>query len=235
MAHLNLFRRREVWLPTWRGGLVMLLLAVMTVVSVGRSAYGLLALEEPVPGAKLLVVEGWIGNAELDQAIVAFRAGHYQRVVTSGGPIENWLTLHGGTSYAALAAQYLRENGLGEIDVIAVPAPASAQDRTFLSAVMVRDWLAAEGLATQPFDVWSSGPHARRTRMVYRAAFGPDVAIGIRAARSGDDPERWWRTSGGAKSVLMEAISVLWTACCFFPPPPGSHEEKWAVPKRGAA
>lgn len=79
----------------------------------------------------------------------------------------------------------------------------------------------------------SAGTHARRTRMVYRAAFGPEAAIGILAAAPSDyDGERWWQTSAGAKSVLAEALSVIWTACCFHPPPPGSHEEMWAVPRK---
>jgi hypothetical protein len=233
MANLNLFRRREVWLPTLRGWIMIMTLAASAVVVAGRGAYGFLAQDAPEPGAKLMVVEGWLGDGELDQVIVAFRSGSYQRIVTSGGPIENWLTLHGGTSYAEMSARYLREHGLADVDIVAVPAPASAQDRSFLSAVMVRRWMQAQGDGVQPFDVWSSGTHARRTRMVYRAAFGPDAPIGIRAVRPSDhDPERWWRSSAGAKSVLVEAISVVWTACCFHPPAPDSHEETWAVPKR---
>jgi len=72
--------------------------------------------------------------------------------------------------------------------------------------------------------------------MMFRAAFGPGVEVGVIAARpSFHDPQRWWKTSLGTKLVLGESISLVWTACCFWPPPAGSHEERWAVPlSRGA-
>ena len=55
-----------------------------------RHIYGFLAPNEPAPGARVLVVEGWMPRAELDQAVKIFRRGKYDRVVTTGGPIEEW-------------------------------------------------------------------------------------------------------------------------------------------------
>ena len=127
---------------------------------------------------------------ELDQAVAAFRSGRYDRVVTTGGPIERWLNFRGSSNYA--------------------------------------DWAARQGLALKGFDVFTAGAHARRSRMLYRMAFGPDVEVGVLSARPQEYDERhWWRTSAGARSVLGEAISMLWTTCCFYAAPPGSHEEIW--------
>lgn len=172
---------------------------------------------------------------ELDQAIAAFRTGKYERVITTGGPIERWLDFRGSLNYADFAASYLKTHGLADIEVTPVSAPASAQDRTFLSAVKVRDWAARQGLVLSAFDVFSSGTHARRSRMLYRMAFGPNVEVGVLSARPGEyDERRWWRTSVGTKSVLEEVISLLWTMCCFFPAPSGSHEEMWGAPPNAA-
>lgn len=165
---------------------------------------------------------------ELDQAVAAFRSGRYDRVVTTGGPIERWLNFRGSSSYADWAANYLKTHGLAHTDVTPVSGPASAQNRTFLSAVMVREWAARQGLALKAFDVFTAGAHARRSRTLYRMAFGPDVEVGVLSARPQEYDERhWWRTSAGARSVLGEAISLLWTTCCFYAAPPGSHEEIW--------
>ena len=173
---------------------------------------------------------------ELDQAVAAVRRGRYDRVVTTGGPIERWLNFRGSTNYADWAANYLKTHGLADIDVTPVSGPASAQNRTFLSAVMVRDWAARQALALKAFDVFSAGPHARRSRILYRRAFGPNVEVGVLSARPQEyDEHHWWRTSAGAKYVLGETISLLWTSCCFHAAPPGSHEEMWGEPPRAAS
>src|SRR4051812_32657541 len=93
----------------------------------GRHIHGFLAPNSPAPGARILVVEGWIPGELLDQAVTAFRARGYRRVVTTGGPIEEWLEFRGSSSYADWTANYLRKHGLQDADVTAVSAPASAQ------------------------------------------------------------------------------------------------------------
>jgi len=111
--------------------------------------------------------------------------------------------------------------------VIAVAAPESARDRTFVSAVVVRDWLRQQGDAVDAVDLFSGSVHARRSRLVFESAFGPGVEVGVFAA----PPRRyaldsWWTTSEGAKAVLDEAIALAWTRCCFSPPASASHEER---------
>jgi hypothetical protein len=233
MSRFSLVRRRQVWLPTLFGLLLLISLVSAAGLLAARWIHPFLAPNDPAPGASVLVVEGWLEARELDQAIEAFRKGHYQRIVTTGGPIEKWPELSKTTSYAGLAAGYLVQQGLGDIAVTAVPAPASAQDRTFLSAVKLRDWAQKEGLVLDALDVFSDGSHGRRSRMLYQMALGPKVKVGILSARPAQyDEERWWNMSAGVKAVLGETISVIWTTCCFHPPPPGSHEELWARPQK---
>lgn len=234
MAGLSLIKRREVRTPTLLGWLVLGLVLAGLAMMLGRFIHPWLSVQEPAPGARLLVVEGWLGDKQLEQAIATFRRGSYEQVITTGGPIERWPGIAMPDSYAELAAAYLKTHGLENVPVTAVPAPASAQDRTFLSAVMAREWLRGKGLDGQAFDIYSTGVHAWRTHHIYTLAFGRDEGVGILAARPTEyEPERWWRTSVGAKTVMGETISVLWTVCCFHPPPAGSHEEKWAVPRSG--
>lgn len=225
---IRLFRRREVVLPGFWGWVLLLLAATVVAVFVGRNLHPFLAVTQPV-GAKLLVVEGWIGPKGLDQAVAAFRAGGYERVVTTGGPIDSWPKPPQAT-FAELAADYLKQHGLADAPVTAVPAPASAQERTFLSAVMVREWAKLSGVTLTALDVHSSGTHARRSRLLYRLAFGAQVEIGVHAARDFEyDDRAWWRTGTGARDVLEQAVQLFWVKCFFWPAPPGSPEEKWSV------
>jgi hypothetical protein len=232
-----LFRRRHVWLPTLWGALLVLGVIAALGVALIASAPAYLSVTEPArgadgTGARVLIVEGWLEDRELDQAAALFRRGRYERIVTTGGPIDSWTGLPvPWKDYADRGARYLAAHGLADATINAVPAPATAQDRTFLSAVVVREWAARERVRLDAVDLVSVGVHARRSRMMFRAAFGPGVEVGVIAARpSLHDPQRWWKTSNGAKVVLGEMISVAWTACCFWPPPPGSHEERWALP-----
>lgn len=218
-------RRREIWFPTIWGWLALLLIGAAMVVLVVRSLHPFLAPNEPV-GARVLVVEGWMDREGLDQAVAAVRSGRYERIVTTGGPIEQWPEFHCHATFAERAADYLKRRGLAEAAVTAVPGSISAQDRTYLSAVMVREWAQRSGLALDALDVFSSGTHARRSRLLYRLAFGTDVNIGVYAARSSDyDAETWWRSSIGARDVLEQAIGLLWAKCFFRPLRSGSQAE----------
>jgi hypothetical protein len=230
-----LFRRREVWLPTWPGALLLLALAVLVVGLFGFEAYALLALHRPAlgnagAGARTLVVEGWMAPGDLQQAVAVVRAGRYDRVLTTGGPIEAWSADSLWQNYADRSAAYLRANGVTGVPVIAMPASAPARDRTYRSAVVVREWARQSGVRLEAIDLFSLGVHARRSWLVFRMVLGDDVEVGVLAAQPVEyDGRLWWTTSDGAKTTIGEVLSLVWTQCCFWPPALGSHEEHPAV------
>lgn len=228
---MQLLRRRQVWVPTLWGWLA--LFAVLGVVSLlaVRNVYGFLAPNEPV-SARTLVVEGWVPVEELDQAVTVFHDGGYERAITTGGPMEHDFERPDGRTYAARAHDYLVLRGVPESSVVALPSPASAQDRSFLNAVMLREWLDRSGGGVTAVNIFSSGPHCRRSLLLHRLAFGSRYQVGILAGRPAEyEPEVWWRTSAGARDVIGESIGWVWTRFFFRPGDPGSHEERWGIPK----
>jgi len=232
MLGLKLIKRQEVIIPTFAGWLVLLTLITLTIILFAQGIHSFLSPNQPLARSQVLVVEGWLDSDQLDQAIIAYRKGNYRFLITSGGPINKWSDDSVFENFADRSAHYLKTHGLDDILVQSVPAPASAQDRTFLSAVMVRKAIATDNKVTA-INVYSAGVHARRTHNVYRLAFGSDFDIGIlSAAPTNYDASHWWHDSDGVKDVIGETISLLWTACCFYPPPQGSHEEKWAVSRK---
>ena len=145
-----MFRRRQVWLPTWQGALLLVVVVALLCLFALRHLADYLAAERPAidrdgRGASTLIVEGWLDEDGLDAAIAAIGRGRYERVVASGGPIDSGREGRAWPTYAERAADYLRRHGVTSIPVIAVAAPESAQDRTFLSAVVVREWLRRQG------------------------------------------------------------------------------------------
>lgn len=216
---MKLVRRREVWLPTIWGWLLLLVVLALAAVLVGRGLYPFLAVNEP-SGGKILAIEGWMEPYALDQAVEAFRKGSYQLAVTTGAPVEKWPKGEAYATAAERAADYLRSQGLPRSAVVAAPSPASAQDRTFMSAVMVREWARRSGVEVRAIDVFSVGAHARRSRLLYQKAFGPEVKVGALAARHEYADEAWWRSAEGAREVLDQAIAYLWVRLFFRTPPP---------------
>jgi hypothetical protein len=227
MGRLTFFRQRQVWMPTISGWALLLLICAVISILLARNLYTFLALNNSV-GARVFVVEGWLAPEELDQAIEAFRKGKYERIVTTGGPVSGWPGVSQDTDYASLAADYLALHGIRPALIAAVPAPKSAQDRTFLSAVMFRKSVQRLGITLDAVDIYSSGPHARRTRLLFQMALGQKVRVGVLAARpEGFDPDVWWRTSEGVEQMLFQSFGFVWVKCCFWPGPPGSREELW--------
>lgn len=225
------FARREVLLPTFRGWVLILALLALIGFSAMHQVHRFLSVDHPAEKATVLVVEGWLSEPALDKAVSRFREASYDMVVTTGGPIESWADIQGFSSFADRAADYLARRGIPAEIVHSVPAPASAQNRTFLSAVALRSWLEQQKLASPDIDLLSGGVHARRSHRLFRLALGPNYRVGILSADpSGYDPAAWWRSSEGAKAVMGELISLAWTVCCFRVPEPGSHEELWGRP-----
>ena len=194
---------------------------IMRPVLVARNLHSFLAINEPV-GARVLVIEGWLRQPQLDEAAAVFRSGRYERILTTGGPIHYWPDSHGPATFAERAADYLKRR-LPDASITAVPAPDLMRNRTFLTAVVVREWAKRSGLNFEALDVFSAGAHARRSRILYRLAFGPKIKVGVFAVKSPDyDADAWWRTSHGAEEVVQQAIALLWVQCCFWPPSPDS-------------
>ncbi len=224
MPKLALFRRRYLPVPTLPGALLILLALGLPLYFLFTHAAHFLALQKPV-GGELLVIEGWLGKNELAAAYRTFDLQGYRFAIVSGGPITSDFNT-GPANYAERAREYLLSVGFPQARLTAVPAPYSAQERTFLSAVTVREWLSEQGVVIDSLDVFSADIHARRSRDLYRLAFGEEVSVGVYAMEPEDfELDRWWESSDTAKAVLAELLGWVFVKCCFDPGERGSHAE----------
>lgn len=223
-----LFRRRELWWPTRLGALVIVVAVLGAVASLGATVQGLLTPHAPARGpdgrgARTLVIEGWLDAGELDRAIAVAQRGRYDRIITSGGPIEPWLDAGAWGTFAQRAVVYLRAHGPVGMLVSAAPAPETTQERTYTSAVAVRDWLRTQPSPPTAIDVLTAGVHARRSWLAYRLAFGHTAEVGIvTVARSGHDALPWWQSTSAAKATIGEVFGFVGMKCCFWPEAPAA-------------
>ena len=225
-AMWGLFDRRERWSLSWRGRLILAFAVGLISVLVFTSVYPFLAITQRV-NANILVVEGWINEYAVQAAVKEFQSNHYQRVFTTGGPVVGT----GGYindfyTSASVGADLLKKWGLPDERLQMVPSRVMDRDRTYASAVALRNWFRAHDTAVSGINVITEDLHARRTRLLFQKAFGKDVQVGIIAVANVDYPaNRWWHYSQGLKDVVSEFAAYLYARLLFFPSEP-AHPEK---------
>ena len=78
-----------------------------------------------------------------------------------------------------------------------------------LQRLRSRDWFHSHHLGIRKINVITENVHARRTRLLFQEALGPDVAVGVIAVMNPDyDSHRWWRYSQGVKDVVSEGYRI---------------------------
>jgi uncharacterized SAM-binding protein YcdF (DUF218 family) len=170
--------------------------------------------------ADFLVVEGWIQRYAMQKAVEEFKSGGYKRIFTTGGP-EN-----GSGGYvndyqtsASVGAEILTKKfGIPGDVVQMVPSHVIGRDRTYSSAIALRDWLHQHNLQVQSINIVTEGTHARRTRLLFKRALGSNVAVGVIAVPSPDfDASHWWRYSEGVEEVVTEGVAYFYAKFFFRP------------------
>jgi DUF218 domain len=208
-------QRRECLLPTWRGWLLLLLTVAALAVFCIRGAYSFLAVNDPVDNSAL-VVEGWLPDYALQEAITEFRRGHHNQIFVTGGPLESGAPLSEYRTFAELGAATLVRLGLNTNVVQAVPAPAVRLDRTYASAIALKNWLDSHGIVAANFNIISLGPHSRRSRLLFEKALGKNYKVGVIAVANQDyDTNRWWESSSGVRTLMDETIAYVYTRLFF--------------------
>jgi hypothetical protein len=207
---LGLLRYRQCPFPTWRGWCLLLLVTTLTLIGLVRSLYSFLAVRDPAPGG-LLVVEGWAPDYTLESAFAEFRGNRYEGIFVTGGPLDKGAPFSEFKTYAELGAALIAKMGAQPELLHAVPAPPVRKDRTYVSALALKDWLREHKIESLPINVVSVGPHSRRTRMLFQKALGPDWRIGILPVEDQNyDPQRWWASSHGFRAMTGETIAYVY-------------------------
>jgi hypothetical protein len=176
-----------------------------------RMVHPFLAPTRPV-AARALIVEGWLPDYALGAALAEFQGGNYELFFTTGGPLERGSFLSEYRTYAGVAAATLQRLGMDTNALIVIDAPPRHRNRTFASAVALREHCEAHGIRLDAVNLVSLGAHARRSRLCFARALGPaSVRVGVIAVEDADyDPQRWWRFSEGVKTVGGETLAFLY-------------------------
>jgi len=157
--------------------------------------------------------------------VAEIQAGHYQKVFTTGGPIagSDGATNDFNTS-ASVGAEWLVRAGVPAGMVQMVPSHVAGRDRTYSSALALREWLRTNNITVTNFNLLSEDVHSRRSWLLFQEAFGKTADIGIIAVQNPDyEPKRWWRYSEGVREILAENIAYTYARFLFYPAKPAEQ------------
>ncbi len=203
---------------SWRGRLLLAVLAMTVGAVLLLTVHPFLAAKGRVD-TSILVVEGWVHDFAIRAGAQEFNRGGYSRVFTTGGPVtgSGGYTTDANTT-ANVGADLMRKAGVSAEFVQMVPAKMMGRDRTYSSAVALRDWFREHHMEVRSLNVVTEGVHARRTRLLFQKAFGAGVPVGIIAVPNPDyDAKRWWYYSDGVREVVGEVVAYVYARLFFHP------------------
>jgi hypothetical protein len=194
---------REGWVIA-STGLIILMLLILT------NIHPFLAVNAPIK-ADILVVEGWLPDYAIESAIAEFKKGEYSQLITTGVPLSKGYYLAEYKNYAELTAATFIVLGFDKNKLVAVPAANVLKHRTAASAIALRDWFSTSALKVNSINLYSFGPHARRSWIVFKEVLNPAIKVGIIAAEPQDyNSQEWWKSSEGFRTVIGEIIAYIY-------------------------
>jgi len=218
MGRFALIRKKEKWTATWLGNLLKIVFLLIIIFIFTRVIYPFLSPTD-LSGSEILVVEGFIPDYALRKTINIFNEGKYRLMIITGKQRTHGSQLDHYRNDGVYAAATLEKLGLDpeKIKVIALENDIR-KDRTYASAVAVKEWLEGEGKPISAIDVVSIGCHSRRSRYLFELAFDRETEIGIYAIENMSyNPDKWWRSSQGFRNVMEETIAWVYAVLFFYP------------------
>jgi len=204
-------KARRLTLTGWI--LIMFLFSVLFFIWM-VTIHGFLAVNRPVK-THILVIEGYVPDSVLDS--IAGLKQDASLLICAGLPLEKGILCPGYSNFAYYNADVLMAKGADSLRVVSAPAEKTHTDRTYTTALAVKEKLKTMGYASGKINIVCVGTHARRSRLLYRKAFKSEWEVGVISVPDTLYRGSWWRSSEGARAVVYEMFAYLYCAIFFHP------------------
>jgi hypothetical protein len=175
-----------------------------------------LSLTSRVP-SETLVVDGWMPTYDLERAANEYKSGNYRSVLVVRGVYE-FDAIGLDRPWDDYVADILVRCGVPHERLNSVLFAGLKRDRTYTSALAIKKWFEQNSMQLSAINVVTTGPHARRSRLLYRIALGNKVDVGVIGLDEPSyDSTHWWRTSEGIREVLSETLAYIYAKLIFSP------------------
>lgn len=218
MGRFTLVRKKERWTLTWPGRIIMLLVLIGIIWLYTATIHGFLAPDEPVK-ASVMVLEGFVPDYTVEEAFRIFRRDNYERMLVTGKKREKGSFLDFYKNDGTYTAASLDSLGMDMTKVVVIEADKDlTKDRTYYSAVKVKDWIKKNHPEIASLNLITIGCHGRRSHYLFQKAFGDEIEVGIISLPNNSyEPGSWWKSSHGFRQVIQETIAWVYAKFFFFP------------------
>jgi uncharacterized SAM-binding protein YcdF (DUF218 family) len=208
-VRLRLFRPYTILCPTWTGSLCISSILFIVVAAWFNYGETYLAVTNRAR-ADILVVEGWIGRNGIRAAADEFERGHYRYIVASGG-LTSGRWVDKPESYAEMAAAEMIRLGIPKERIVVAISENTESHRTFATAISVWRTLRDAGIKPESLNVFTLGPHARRSALVFAKvnSHGPEIGV-VGWLPPEYKTEAWWNSSDRSRDLLEETVAYLY-------------------------
>jgi hypothetical protein len=215
MGRFSVIHKKEQWSATWLGNLLIFLIISLLILIFLYTIHPFLAKTKTIE-SKILAVEGFIPDFAIEESKDIFEKGDYALMIITGKPRLKGAHLDIYDNDGLYSAATLSRIGFDstKIQVVAID-PKIIKNRTYQSAINIKKWLLANDYPLE-INLVSIGCHARRSQLLFEKAIGQKVGI-IAVEDIRYDPDGWWKTSFGFRSVLNETIAYLYARFFFYP------------------
>ncbi len=192
------------------------------------NVYGFLTVQKIIP-AKTMVIEGWVEDSVLKSAMDYYRENHYKHMIVTGIPVSYRRLYANYSNFAQMAAAALKQMGFKDTVYEATLPMSVAIDRTYHTAIATKMLFKSHPQWEKRLMIYSEGAHSRRTKKLFDIALGDGYKTGIIAGvEHAFDPQHFWRTSKGFRTVSNEFVAYLWVSL-FFHPDNEQYEKKLSI------
>ena len=129
-----------------------------------------------------LVIEGWLFDYMLDHAAREIKHNHYNRILilclNEGMPVENFHKDFNETE-AYRISKRLTDQGIDPKLIRTISGRNLGSHHTFTRALTLKKWIEVQPMSIKAFNVYTGGPHARKTYTAFTRVFGYSYKIGV--------------------------------------------------------
>ncbi|MFZ4523565.1 MAG: hypothetical protein ACOYNC_17820 [Bacteroidales bacterium] len=212
-----LINRKERWGLSSYGRILIFIILSLLAYWEFTTIYSTLAPVKPEK-SKILVLEGFISDYVLLEAIEEFNNNKYNLLITTGTPLDYGNLLASYHNTAVVAGKSLLKLGFDSTKLVIVCTDEVRNDRTYNSAIKLKQWIKRNHPEIKAINLMTMGVHGGRSQLLFKAALGDSIKVGIISIPNFYfGPHSWWKSSKGFRETMNEAIGYFYVRFFFRP------------------
>ncbi|MCD4698603.1 MAG: hypothetical protein K8S16_20430 [Bacteroidales bacterium] len=214
---IRLVKQRVCYRLTFAGWLLILGFNFLLIFFILKYISIFLVVNKPLD-TKILIIDGLLPGYAYDSIVKLIEKDKYKYVITTGVDVDYTFNSDEQFNIADFSFKILSTKDIKNCKLHSAPAHLIYRDRTYSSAIALKDWFITQRIFPGEINVVSFSCHSRRTWVLYRKAFRDFARVGIISIRDQSyNYTKWYYYSRGVRQVLSETIGYLYSSIFFHP------------------